>query len=116
MPDGTFNKGSLNHFAYGAIGDWLFSRVAGIRQAEGSTAYKEIVIKPHFTTSLSFARATYYSMYGPISSHWQRTDTGLELHVSIPPNTTAQVHLPTENGWKIEEIGSGNYTFTNIHE
>lgn len=116
LPDGTFNKGSLNHFAYGAIGDWLFSRVAGIRQAEGSTAYKEIVIKPHFTTSLSFARATYYSMYGPISSHWQRTDTGLELHVSIPPNTTAQVHLPTENGWKIEEIGSGNYTFTNIHE
>lgn len=140
LPDGSFNKGSLNHFAYGAIGDWLFSRVAGICQADSSTGYKKITIKPHLSGKLSFAKADYHSMHGLISSSWKRTENGFELDVSIPANTSAQVYLPTtdislireggrtldtmkdiritttKDGWSILDIGSGNYSFIKIHE
>ena len=133
LPNGTIKDASLNHFMFGSIGDWLFSRVAGIRQEEGSTGYKRIVIKPHLTKDLSFARAEYHSIHGKISSHWETSGDRFTLKVSIPANTTATVYVPTTNMaqitesvektadgikflriegvYAVYEAGSGNYGF-----
>jgi alpha-L-rhamnosidase len=136
LPNGNFNDGSLNHYAFGAIGNWLFSKVAGISQADDSTGYKRIVIKPHLTEKLSFARAGYHSIHGMISSHWERSGNRFGLRVSIPANTSAKVYMPAteaslvlegeksldkvesvriagvEDGWIALEIGSGDYYFS----
>lgn len=70
-PDGTFQDvgmNSFNHYAYGAVGDWLYSRVAGLGQSTESAGYKQIVIKPYISPALSFAKAEYLSLYGKIVS------------------------------------------------
>ncbi|MDR1720663.1 MAG: glycoside hydrolase family 78 protein [Dysgonamonadaceae bacterium] len=138
-PDGTFQDpgmNSFNHYAYGAIGNWLYSRVAGIRNAAGSVGYKKILIEPSPNEKLSYAKAEFHSVYGLISSSWQQSDGHFHLQVAIPPNTTAEVRLPlinagtvTEGGLPLEKrglkatvdvinkrivipVGSGQYDFT----
>lgn len=138
-PDGTFqNKGmnSFNHYAYGAIGEWLYRVVAGIEIDPEKPGYKHIIIQPHPGGGLTHARASHESMYGTIVSGWAIKDGRLTLDVTIPPNTTATVKLPaagldavTEGGKKLDaangikkteqsgktvviSIGSGQYRFS----
>jgi alpha-L-rhamnosidase len=85
---------SFNHYAYGAIGDWLYSLVAGIDIDPAQPGYKHIVLHPRPGGTLTFARATYESLYGRIESEWQREGDGFEWRVVIPPNTTATVFVP----------------------
>ncbi|CAM3971267.1 glycoside hydrolase family 78 protein [Pseudoalteromonas mariniglutinosa] len=84
--------GSLNHYAYGAIGQWLYDRVAGISPL--SAGYKTISIAPLISTHLTSAEGEYKSPYGEIKSKWQKTDSGLILEVIIPANTTARIQIP----------------------
>jgi alpha-L-rhamnosidase len=135
-PDSTFqSKGmnSFNHYAYGAIGDWMYRVVAGLEM--GAAGYKEILIQPHLTSKLQYAKAGLESEYGPINSGWERNAGKITVHASIPPNTKATVLLPgaaretvllngkpisgnpelqnvqtTKNGVKLE-VGSGIYGF-----
>ncbi|MCB0584260.1 MAG: glycoside hydrolase family 78 protein, partial [Phaeodactylibacter sp.] len=96
-PDGSFQNvgmNSFNHYAYGAIGDWLYRRVAGIAIDPANPGYKHIVIQPEPTDSLSFARAIHECPYGVIESGWGRDGDRLKIEVSIPPNTRATVRLP----------------------
>lgn len=98
---------SFNHYAYGAIGAWLYQTVAGIEIDPAKPGYKHILIAPRPGGGLTFAKATFDSVYGPIASAWQIDDAGVfTLDVTIPANTTATVTLP--NGDK-HEVGSGNY-------
>ena len=111
-PDGTFqNPGmnSFNHYAYGAIGDWMYRVVAGIQIDEANPGYKHIVIEPRPGGGLTSAKASVETMYGLVASGWEITGDKLTLKVQIPANTTATVKLP--NG-KVEEIGSGEYEFS----
>lgn len=104
--DGSFQDttmNSLNHYAYGAIGDWLYRVVAGINNLE--PGYKKISIEPVPDARLSFAKATYESVYGTIRSGWQLQDGYLTMDVQIPPNTTAMIVLP---GAKLEEVTENN--------
>ncbi|WP_340114698.1 family 78 glycoside hydrolase catalytic domain [Maribellus mangrovi] len=113
-PDGTFqNEGmnSFNHYAYGAIGNWLYTRVAGLQTDNRTPGYKKIVIKPIVTKKLEFAKAKLDTMYGPATSEWNWKDDKLELKVVVPPNTTATVSVPMKNGFEIHELGSGTYSF-----
>jgi len=114
-PDSTFqNAGmnSFNHYAYGAIGNWLYSRAAGIQSHPDVPGYKKIIIKPELTDKLEYAKATLNSMYGIIESHWEQNDGKLKLTVRIPPNTTATVFVPKkENTYLRQEIGSGTTVF-----
>ena len=96
----TTGMNSFNHYAYGAVGEWLFGDVAGIEA--GAPGYKRILIRPH-TGDLSSARGRFHSMHGPILSEWQRTEGGLALHVEIPPNTTATIQLPVSKGAALYE-------------
>ena len=116
-------KGSLNHYAYGAAVEWLFSAVLGI--SEEVPGYGEIILKPTVNELMRFARGNYKSPRGLISSEWSSED-GLVCRVSIPANTRAKLFLPKKGEWleirtgkktKAEEpieLGSGNYEFRYI--
>ncbi len=98
-PDSTFqDKGmnSFNHYAYGAIGKWMYQVVAGIGIDENNPAYKHIIIQPKPGGGLSFARASHQSMYGEIKSGWNLEGEKLTMEVKIPANTTASIHIPGE--------------------
>jgi hypothetical protein len=134
-PDSTFqDKGmnSFNHYAYGAIGKWMYQVVAGIGLDEKNPAYKHIIIQPRPGGGLTSAKATHQSMYGEIVSGWKLDEEQLTMEVEIPANTTATLHIPGEssgitiNGSGLEEsgieykgqegkvlgkTGSGTYTF-----
>ena len=116
-------KGSLNHYAYGAAVEWLFSDVVGI--CEGIPGFGEIILKPTVNELMHFARGTYKSPRGLISSEWT-TEDGLVYRVRIPANTCAKLFLPKEGEWleiptgkKINanepiQLGSGSYEFKYI--
>jgi alpha-L-rhamnosidase len=96
--DGSFwsdDMNSFNHYAYGAIGDWLYQVVAGIDTDHQEAGYKHIQIRPRTGQGFDYAKASLISMYGQIRSEWAvSTDGRLTVSLAIPPNTTATVHLP----------------------
>ncbi|MET7896581.1 alpha-L-rhamnosidase [Streptomyces mirabilis] len=89
---------SFNHYALGSVGEWLYARVAGIAQAEDSTAFTDLVIAPAPGGGLSFAEACYDSVRGPITTAWSLDDSLFTLDVSVPPGARATVHLPLPSG------------------
>lgn len=96
-PDGTFQNvgmNSFNHYAYGAIGEWLYSHVAGINIDPKNPGYKHIVLSPHTGGGLTNVNAEFISMYGKIKSAWMLDGQDFVYEVSIPANTTATVTLP----------------------
>ncbi|KPL11219.1 MAG: alpha-L-rhamnosidase, partial [Bacteroides sp. SM23_62] len=97
-PDGTFqNPGmnSFNHYAYGAVGDWLYRKVAGIDIDPEAPGFKSIIIKPHPGSGMNNVSATHISPYGEVSSAWEIKDGNFILKVNIPVNTTATVYVPS---------------------
>jgi alpha-L-rhamnosidase len=111
-PDGNFQTtemNSFNHYAYGAIGDWMYSEVAGIQYDKNNPGYKHIIIKPEPDTLLTYARARYESLYGTIESAWETEKDSIFMSVLIPSNTTATIHLPYSN--KKQKVGSGKYEY-----
>ncbi|MHB1357865.1 MAG: glycoside hydrolase family 78 protein [Anaerolineae bacterium] len=132
-PDGKVN-GSFNHYSYGAVASWLVQTVAGLEI--GAPGYQQIMIQPQPGGGLTWALASYRSLYGEISSGWEINGGRFSLSVVIPPNTRATVRLPgavivdeiTESGLPLEqapgiagwredqgdtviELGSGEYEF-----
>jgi alpha-L-rhamnosidase len=86
---------SFNHYSLGSVGEWLYRFVAGIDQPPGGVGFERVLVRPHPGASLSWAGATYHSIRGPIASTWRCGGGTLTLDVSIPPNVTASVHLPS---------------------
>ncbi|RZK40418.1 MAG: alpha-rhamnosidase [Pedobacter sp.] len=123
---------SQNHVMM--LGDlliWYYENLAGIKADKA--AFKTIEMKPEIINDLSKIDASFSSPYGLISSKYVKTERQFNWEVTIPPNTTAQVHIPTnavnkiseksgsmadlkfirmEKGRAIYEIGSGSYSFT----
>ncbi|SEB06576.1 glycoside hydrolase family 78 protein [Pedobacter hartonius] len=113
--DGTFEEASMNsynHYAYGAIGDWIYQNIAGIQAAE--PGYKKILIKPLLGGKLTWAEASYDCPYGQIKSRWEIADQKLELNVTIPQNTTADVFVPDAQGrnYKKYTVQAGDHHFS----
>ncbi len=99
-PDGSFQDAgmnSFNHYAYGAVGEWLYTRVAGIRIDEENPGYKHFIVQPLFTDSLNDVKASYNSLYGQIKSEWNVTGDNVNMNVTVPVNTTATVYVPAKN-------------------
>jgi len=99
-PDGTFetpSMNSFNHYAYGAIGDWMYRVIAGIDTKTDGPGYKQIVIKPTLGGNLQNATADYETNYGKVSSHWKLDNGSLALDVEIPANTTATIYIPANS-------------------
>ncbi|MEF8938662.1 MAG: glycoside hydrolase family 78 protein [Salinivenus sp.] len=135
-PDSTFqdpSMNSFNHYAYGAVGEWMHQDVAGIEAT--APGYKELRIAPHPADTLTHARSLLETAHGRVESSWHRSDGQFRLEVTIPPNTQATVRLPgaaratvTESGTPLDaaeglsalrtdgedrvlNAGSGTYTF-----
>lgn len=138
-PDSTFQTpgmNSFNHYAYGAIGEYLYRVVGGINTDPSAPGYKRILIAPKSGGKLTNASAQFLSMYGPIRSSWKIVGDTATISVSIPANTTAEVTLPgaasklvnaegvnvprKQNPKAIEgkdlhvAVGSGDYSFTYV--
>lgn len=106
-PDGSFqNTGmnSFNHYAYGAIGDWMYRFVAGISQDSASNGYKKIVVHPQLGGGLTQASGELETPYGKLRSSWTLAGGVLALDVVIPANTTATIVLP---GVALSKVSDG---------
>ncbi|MDF2789394.1 MAG: alpha-L-rhamnosidase [Neobacillus sp.] len=107
--DGSFwsdDMNSFNHYAYGAIGEWMYRVVAGLDMDVSEPAYKRILIQPRIGgKELTYARATHVSMYGRIVSAWNITHEEVIVEVEIPVNTTAQIYLPFAKLEDVKEEG-----------
>ncbi|WP_163397411.1 alpha-L-rhamnosidase [Flavobacterium fluviatile] len=95
-PDGTIIDGmnSFNHYAYGAIGEWLYTHVAGLSIDPQNPGYKHTFFHPHPGGGLTNAKAEFISLYGLVQSAWEIKGNDFIYKVSIPANTTGTVTLP----------------------
>jgi alpha-L-rhamnosidase len=134
-PDGTPDSTSFNHYSYGAVGNWLYTFIAGLNTSEDGAGYKHSIIAPHTGGGLTYATGELITSYGKLSSHWQWDKDDLLLDVVIPANTTATIYISTTDENNITEanipvcnisairvasqerpnilleLGSGNYHF-----
>lgn len=107
-PDGSFqNPGmnSFNHYAYGAIGAWMYNVVAGMNLDPEHPGYKHIFIAPQPGGGLHWVKCSLHSMYGDVSSSWELNAKGLTMHVTVPPNTSATIRIPHAKLEDIRESG-----------
>lgn len=107
-PDSTFeNPGmnSFNHYAYGAIGDWMYRKMVGIDTYEDGVGYKHIKINPHIGGDFTYASASLDTYYGKVSNSWKIENGNLSMDVEIPANTKATVFVPAQNADAIKESG-----------
>ncbi len=111
LPDGSINPGtmtSFNHYAYGAVADWLHRSVAGLSAL--ASGYRRARIRPNLVGDLTSASARHESPYGEISVAWARNNGTFSLDVEIPTGVTAEVWLPGEEAPR--DVTSGRYHYT----
>ncbi|MCD8391267.1 MAG: glycoside hydrolase family 78 protein [Firmicutes bacterium] len=94
---GDVNMNSFNHYAYGAVGEWLFGGILGINTSEDEPGYRRIVLKPQIGGTLTYAKGFYNSPRGKIASEWRIESGKLIYRCEIPSNTSAELHLPYPN-------------------
>lgn len=87
---------SLNHYAYGAIGKWLYASVAGLTYDENQPGYKNIIFAPVPGGSLTHASAWHDTPYGRASSSWKKSGDRFEWQIEIPANATGTLVFPTQ--------------------
>ncbi|MBR4208908.1 MAG: family 78 glycoside hydrolase catalytic domain [Lachnospiraceae bacterium] len=105
--DGTDTMISYNHYASGAVGDFLYRRIAGIEAT--SPAYKTFKIKPLVGGGLSRAKGELETPYGTIISDWKKEDSRMVIDIQVPVGTTCELTLP---GQEPKTYGSGRYHVT----
>ena len=107
-PDGTFqNEGmnSFNHYAYGAIGEWMYRHVAGIDIDAELPGYKHILLAPHPGGGLKDVHAEIITLYGKVASSWKFENNEFVYEVVVPANTTATVTLPYAKAEQVKQDG-----------
>jgi alpha-L-rhamnosidase len=127
---------SFNHYAYGAVGEWLYRYVAGIDADPEDPGFHHIILHPNFDARFGSMAATYDSAYGPIKSEWKDAANVVHWTIVIPPNTKALAIIPAgekatileggkameQNQWlsfvrkndglAVYEVQPGSYAFT----
>ena len=94
--DGSIRESSLNHYAYGAVGDFFYRRICGLEATE--PGYRRFRVKPVIGGELTWAECAHESPYGKISVRWENKKGTFRLHVEVPAQTACEVILP--NGEK----------------
>ncbi len=113
LPDGTVNPGemtSFNHYALGAVADWMHRVLAGL--APAAPGYRILDVRPRPGGGLTHASARHETPYGTAEVAWQRSGHLLDVTVVVPPNCSANVQLP---GQESVSVGSGRHTFSAPH-
>ena len=138
-PDGSFQDAgmnSFNHYAYGAVGEWMYRVMAGIDIDAADPGYRHVLIAPRPGGTFTSVSASHETMYGRVSSAWKKDAGTFQLAIEVPPNASATVRLPgaqlsevSESGQPLAgregvlasrqdadaavvEVGSGAYQFT----
>ena len=107
-PDSSFQTpgmNSFNHYAYGAIGDWMYRNIAGLDTYEEGAGYKKIRIIPHTGGNLNYVSALLETGYGKLSVYWKINNGNFSMDVEIPSNTTASIFIPASTATSIKENG-----------
>ena len=106
---GDVGMNSFNHYAYGAIGEWLYQVAAGIELDDKYAGYQHFVLRPRPGGTLTHASAQYQSPYGEMMSDWAIKNGQFEWYVRVPPNSTALAVVPFTNA--AHELWAGDYHF-----
>lgn len=96
---------SFNHWAFGAVGEWMWRHVVGLNPDEAQPGWKHFVIAPRPGGGVTWAKGEYQSIRGRIQCDWKLADGRFMLRAEVPPNTRATVHLPTHDASAITESG-----------
>lgn len=109
---GNVGMNSFNHYAFGAVCEWMMESLAGIRP--GSNGFQTVLVEPVFTDKFEFVRASYDSVSGPIAVRWDKTEDGFTLKVDT--QVPAEIRLPdcvenVEAGIHEFRIGAGQSVF-----
>ncbi|MBQ9195775.1 MAG: family 78 glycoside hydrolase catalytic domain [Clostridia bacterium] len=106
--DGSFwseSMNSFNHYAYGAVGDWVFEQAAGIRHDESHPGFAELIYAPHPDQRLGWLAASLQSRYGRIHAAWRYENGGVRYELETP--VRAHIRLKNLDCW----VEKGKYTF-----
>jgi alpha-L-rhamnosidase len=107
-PEHGFNPegmNSFNHYAYGSVVGWFYATIAGLKPDASGPGWKRFQVAPIPGGGLSFAKASVETPYGLAASNWKIANGRFELTVTVPPNTQAQVSLPTAAATDVTENG-----------
>jgi len=101
---------SFNHWALGAVGEWMMKTIAGLRPGDGprdgvQTAWQRFRVRPVPGGRLQWARGSYRSIHGRIEVGWKLDGGRFVLDLTVPPNCTAEVHLPAGSPEGVKESG-----------
>jgi alpha-L-rhamnosidase len=127
---------SFNHYAFGAVGAWMYNYSLGIVRDDNSPGFKHFILQPEpdTTEQMTFAKGYYDSMYGRIESSWETKKGKYQFRFAVPANTTATLYLPAlkesyikitgkksgikflniKNNKALFEIESGEYSFETV--
>jgi alpha-L-rhamnosidase len=97
---------SYNHYAYGAVADWIYRYAAGVDATPFDAGFHRVVLHPVFDARLGHVAFDYASAYGPIHSDWSVKGTTAEWHVTIPANTTGWLGLSAAEAAKYKLDGA----------
>jgi alpha-L-rhamnosidase len=97
---------SFNHYSLGAVGEWLYRFVLGIEPATDGAGFSRLIMRPHPGGSLTWARGSYQSVRGLITSEWQRDADSFTMRIGLPPNVTASVRVPSSDAGAVQD-GNG---------
>ena len=127
---------SFNHYAFGSVGDWLYSMLGGLAPSPDGPGYRHSLIRPRPGGTVTWARTSLDSRHGRIAVSWRRTGDRFTLDLELPVNTSADVELPAAKDGAVLEgdvpadraqgvhdvrrddvvtrlrVGSGRYSFT----
>ncbi len=106
---GNNSMNSFNHYSLGAVCEWLYMYVLGIRRDEAHPGYKHFTAKPEIGGGWAFARGGFETPYGEIRAEWEKMGEGYVYRLSVPANCSASVVLPDGH---CEDVGSGTYVFS----
>lgn len=134
---GNNSMNSFNHYALGAVGEWMYNYSLGIQRDVKHPGFKHFILRPEFGGTMTYAKGKYQSIHGNIESGWEISHNGdlFTYEVTVPANTTATLYLPAvsesmvlegevlasnaegiqfvkyEDGRAVYELQSGSYVF-----
>ena len=103
---------SRNHIMFGEVGAWLYKGIAGIRPDENAPGFKNIIMELHFVDSLDSYASMHKGPYGNILCSWRKSNGLIESTITVPPNSTATLHLPVTGDKKLYQDGQPVNTAT----
>jgi alpha-L-rhamnosidase len=107
--EGTGGSGSHNHPMFGSGLSWFYRDLAGLRPT--SPGFKSFEVKPVTPEGLDWVEYSHDTTYGRIKIRWERKGDSFTLDCTVPVGTTATIHVPSKDGYKVHEVESGKYNF-----